>query len=95
MTKEGAMSLKEMTKPKPSVGLARSMSFGGLNRPPQQSSPTVGVLGYSLKSPRSSRKNKGSPGGSGISYKKSPRMPKAPRPHRALVVFESVKKGLR
>ncbi|XP_013409002.1 rho family-interacting cell polarization regulator 1 isoform X2 [Lingula anatina] len=68
--------------------LQRSISFAGmLNQP---------VLGETLRSPRLQRKHIfKSTTNLSQSFRKLPNMPKVPRPNRTVVIFESIRKGLR
>ena len=84
-----------------SRGINRSLSFtSGLrsHRGSMSPSPTgmkTPVLGQAYRaSPMISRKS--SPAGSiGFSFKKNHKIPKVPRPVRAMLLFDSLKKGLR
>ena len=84
-----------------SGGINRSLSFtSGLrsHRGSMSPSPTAmktPVLGQAYRpSPMISRKS--SPAGSiGFSFKKNHKIPKVPRPARAMMLFDSLKKGLR
>ncbi|CAH1786452.1 unnamed protein product [Owenia fusiformis] len=90
------MSLNELSRPKLEPNVSRSKSFNGiaaLNKSPPVTPTGTMVLGRSVKSPRSGYK---SPHGSiGFSFKKSGKVPKVPRPHRTMTMFEHVKNGLR
>lgn len=70
----------------------RSNSFGGLSVASNKRSTSMpSVLGETLRRPRVALKL---PAGS-HSFSKSNRVPRLPRPARALMVFESVKRGIR
>lgn len=84
----------------------RSHSFGGMSVGQQRApSPTAQVLGHSMK--RGTRPPShhvhhthgplsGSKATSGFhALRKSPKVPKKPRPNRALLMFESIKEGVR
>ncbi|XP_074659944.1 rho family-interacting cell polarization regulator 2-like [Tubulanus polymorphus] len=73
------MSLKEIRKPAPAYVLNRSKSFGG---PLNLQDYQLEVLGHGSK-----------PGA--FTFRRSPKVPRAPRPARAQLVFEFLKKGLR
>ena len=78
--------------------VTRSHSFAGMaHRSSQMMESPMGtpVLGAALRS-RNQRKVPQSPRpSSGGHYKKSPKMPKIPRPNWTTLMFESVKKGIR
>ncbi|XP_064601476.1 rho family-interacting cell polarization regulator 1-like isoform X2 [Liolophura sinensis] len=78
-----------------SVAVARSHSFGGMANPRIQSAQSTPILGQNIR--RSPQYVKPSPAAKtlGFSFKKSPKIPKIPRPSRAALMFESVKKGIR
>ncbi|XP_050408049.1 rho family-interacting cell polarization regulator 2 isoform X2 [Patella vulgata] len=87
------MSLKEGRGRGP-VCVTRSQSFGGMSSKSSSSSSTP-VLGDTIKrTPRVYTHPQHASRNAGISFRKSPKVPKVPRPNRALLIFESVKKGL-
>ena len=94
-------------RPKSAIIVTRSHSFGGeMSDGPRDGSPggapQAVVLGESFRHHRGAttmpphvKTSAGSRGAGGFGYKKSPKVPKIPRPNRALLMFQSVKKGLR
>lgn len=80
------------------IFVSRSHSFAGMaNKSSQMMESPMGtpVLGATLRS-RTQRKLPQSPRpGSGGHYKKSPKVPKIPRPNWTTLMFASVKKGVR
>ena len=64
--------------------------------------PQAVVLGESFRHhrgvttmPPHAKTSSASRGAAGFGFKKSPKVPKIPRPNRALLMFQSVKKGIR
>ncbi|BFZ04133.1 hypothetical protein BsWGS_07172 [Bradybaena similaris] len=86
------MSLRD-TPGRSGAPVSRSHSFGGVSIASNMSSAstTPSVLGETIKrSPRIYTK----PQSGSRSFRKSPKIPKVPRPSRALMVFDCVKKGI-
>lgn len=80
----------------------RSHSFGGMaGNSPATSSSSVStqVLGQTMKrtsTPAHARHQQSSRGSHGFHVlRKSPKVPKKPRPNRALLMFDSIKNGIR
>lgn len=102
------MSLKEAKgrnppSPAASQPVLRSHSFGGMSGGCQTTSSTQ-VLGQSMKRgtrpPAHARHHhhhtSGSKAATGFhALRKSPKVPKKPRPNRALLMFDSIKNGIR
>ena len=89
------MSLKENRNQMP-VTVFRSKSFAGMVNVRPRSAPGTPVLGETLR--RSPRVYTQPPQRSkrlGIGSHKAPKIPKLPQPSRAVLMFESVKKGIR
>ncbi|XP_053384673.1 rho family-interacting cell polarization regulator 2-like isoform X2 [Mercenaria mercenaria] len=93
-------------RPKSAIIVTRSQSFNGMANQQavmggRRESPQGVVLGESFRHHRGSpavqppRAAPGSRGAVGFSFKKSPKVPKVPRPNRALLMFQSVKRGIR
>ncbi|KAL5006333.1 hypothetical protein ScPMuIL_015139 [Solemya velum] len=97
------MSLKEPRNKAAATAVERSRSFAGMTSRPLSigSIPVPGqapVLGDTIRHSAKGYTMKGaqSPHGNlGVSFKKSPKIPKVPRPKRAFLMFDSVKVGLR
>lgn len=92
---QGDMSLKENRNQMP-VTVFRSKSFAGMVNARPRSAPGTPVLGETLR--RSPRVYTQPPQRSkrlGIGSHKPPKIPKLPQPTRAVLMFESVKKGIR
>ena len=92
-------------RPKSAIIVTRSQSFNGMANQQavmggRRESPQGVVLGESFRHHRAPavqppRAVPGSRGAVGFSFKKSPKVPKVPRPNRALLMFQSVKRGIR
>ncbi|KAL4224801.1 Family with sequence similarity 65 member [Mactra antiquata] len=91
-------------RPKSAIIVTRSQSFNGMANQHVMGLRRDGtqalVLGDSFRHHRgppmpASRASPGSRGAVGFSFKKSPKIPKVPRPNRALLMFQSVKRGIR
>ena len=93
-------------RPKSAIIVTRSQSFKGdmANRDLSPGGAPAVVLGESFRHhhrgvtampphPKASSASKAT--GGGFHMKKSPKVPKVPRPNRALLMFQSVKKGVR
>lgn len=96
-------------RPKSAIIITRSQSFNGMANPHMGSAgrkdsvhPPAVVLGESfrhhknpvaMQSPRPHQPGMRAP--AGFSFRKSPKVPKVPRPNRALLMFQSVKRGIR
>lgn len=92
---QDSMSLKENRNQMP-VTVFRSKSFAGMVNVRPRSAPGTPVLGETLR--RSPRVYTQPPQRSkrlGIGSHKAPKIPKLPQPSRAVLMFESVKKGIR
>ncbi|XP_055998054.1 rho family-interacting cell polarization regulator 2-like isoform X2 [Ostrea edulis] len=97
------VQLEHVTCNSKSTPVLRSHSFGGslamkAHHDMQHTPSGAPVLGETLrarghwtlhKNPPTSKSNVG------INFRKSPKMPKVPRPNRTLLMFESVKNGIR
>ncbi|XP_046369139.1 rho family-interacting cell polarization regulator 2-like isoform X3 [Haliotis rufescens] len=94
---EDKMSLKQERPARATLPVARSQSFGGMSvRSQSSSSSSTSVLGDTIRrSPRLYTRPQQTSRGLGFSFRKSPKIPKIPRPNRALLMFESMKKGIR
>ncbi|XP_036363645.1 rho family-interacting cell polarization regulator 2 isoform X1 [Octopus sinensis] len=89
------MSLKEIRNQMP-VTVFRSKSFAGMANARPRSAPGTPVLGETLR--RSPRVYTQTPQRSkrlGLGSYKPPKIPKLPQPSRAVLMFESVKKGIK
>ena len=96
-------------RPKSAIIITRSQSFNGMANPHMGSAgrkdaihPPAIVLGDSFRHHRSpatlqtTRPHSAGPRAqAGFSFRKSPKVPKVPRPNRALLMFQSVKTGTR
>ena len=93
-------------RPKSAIIVTRSQSFNGMANQQaviggRRENPQGVVLGESFRHHRGApavqppRAVPGSRGAVGFSFKKSPKVPKVPRPNRALLMFQSVKRGIR
>lgn len=97
------VQLEHVTCNSKSTPVLRSHSFGGslamkAHHDMQHTPSGAPVLGETLrarghwtlhKNPPTSKSNVG------INFRKSPKLPKVPRPNRTLLMFESVKNGIR
>lgn len=93
-------------RPKSAIIVTRSQSFNGMANQQvmmggRRENPHAIVLGESFRHHRGGppvqapRASPGSRGAVGFSFKKSPKVPKVPRPNRAVLMFQSVKRGVR
>ena len=89
-------------RPKSEIIIGRSQSFAGMaeSSPQKKAAPGAMVLGESFRHHRGGTMpvQKSTPvgkGATGVSFRKSPKVPKVPRPNRALLMFQSVKNGIR
>ncbi|XP_061177903.1 rho family-interacting cell polarization regulator 1-like isoform X2 [Saccostrea echinata] len=97
------VQLEHITHISKSTPVLRSHSFGGglvmkAHHDMQHTPSGAPVLGETFRARghwslhKNTSTSKSSPG---ISFRKSPKMPKVPRPNRTLLMFESVKNGIR
>ncbi|KAL3842257.1 hypothetical protein ACJMK2_020290 [Sinanodonta woodiana] len=103
-----ALSIQDTTgnTPATAIGVSRSKSFyagmaASRQNPVAPGSPSL-VLGDSFRHHRSTvslgiqpKSATAMRATTGFSFKKSPKVPKVPRPNRAFLMFHSVKKGIR
>ncbi|XP_052800054.1 rho family-interacting cell polarization regulator 2-like isoform X3 [Mya arenaria] len=87
-------------RPKSAIIVTRSQSFNGMANQGRKDGAQAVVLGDSFRHHRASpvpppRPVPGARGAVGFSFRKSPKVPKVPRPNRALLMFHSVKRGVR
>ena len=93
-------------RPKSAIIVTRSHSFGGdMSNTSRDGSPggsPAVVLGESFRHhrgvttmPPHVKASTAGRAAAGFSFKKSPKVPKVPRPNRALMMFNSVKRGIK